>query len=78
MPPDLYQAAHSDQDKSKHKKKIRQLSNYQAKSLFIQKENRIFVLQLREVMTLKIAAFSTRLSAMFNLKFSRYEDFNQD
>ena len=48
-------------------KKIRQPSNYQAKSLFIQKENRIFVLQLREVTTLKIAAFSTRLSAMFNL-----------
>ena len=64
--------------KASTKKKIRQLSNYQAKSLFIQKENRIFVLQLREVATLKIAAFSTRLSAISNLKFSEHENFNQD
>jgi len=35
-------------------------------------------MQLREEGTLKIAAFSTRLSAMSNLKFSRYENFNQD
>ena len=53
--------------KQAQKKKIRQLSKYQAKSLLIQRENRIFVLQLREEGTLKIAAFSTRLSAMLNL-----------
>ena len=35
MPPDLYQAAHSDQDEFKHKKKIRQLPNYQAENLLI-------------------------------------------
>lgn len=76
MPPDAYQAAHSDQDENKYKKRYDKLLIIKMKSCLLGSLSYLFIAIERA--TLKIAAFSTRLVGTLNLNFSRCEDFNQD